>query len=317
ISSSRGLAGELHERLATRYQQFDSAIQGLRIKISGCFNSCSQHHLADLGFYGVSRKVGGATVPHFRVVLGGQWQNNGGAYGLTVGAVPSKRVPDLIDRITEKYLSEREGNETFQAFIQRFGKRELKKVLDEFSAVPAYELDPSYYSDWRDPREYSISDIGVGECAGEIVSRIDFDLQNAERLYFEAQLQHEEGHYQKADEMAFQAMVVAAAGLVRLENQDIPDEGDKVVPEFRRRYYDTKIFYDKYAHGKFAEYLFQRYEDTQREYTADKVRLLLEETQLFIEAAHACNAKLMEQASAERKTVLEKNKKDKADTANA
>ncbi|MEX2517333.1 MAG: nitrite/sulfite reductase [Gammaproteobacteria bacterium] len=317
ISSSRGLAGELHERLATRYQQFDSAIQGLRIKISGCFNSCSQHHLADLGFYGVSRKVGGATVPHFRVVLGGQWQNNGGAYGLTVGAVPSKRVPDLIDRITEKYLSEREGNETFQAFIQRFGKRELKKVLDEFSAVPPYELDPSYYSDWRDPREYSISDIGVGECAGEIVSRIDFDLQNAERLYFEAQLQHEEGHYQKADEMAFQAMVVAAASLVRLENQDIPDEADKVVPEFRRRYYDTKIFYDKYAHGKFAEYLFQRYEDTQREYTADKVRLLLEETQLFIEAAHACNAKLMEQASAERKIVLEKNKKDKADTANA
>lgn len=317
IASSRGLAGELHERLATKYQQLDSAIQGLHIKISGCFNSCGQHHLADLGFYGVSRKVGGATVPHFRVVLGGQWENNGGSYGLTIGAVPSKRVPDFIDRITDKYLKEREGNEDFQAFIQRFGKRELKKVVDELSAVPPYELDPSYYSDWRDPREYSISDIGVGECAGEVVSRIDFDMQNAERLYFEAQLAHEEGNYRKADETAFSAMIAAAGGLVRLQNPGIPDEPDQIVPEFRKRYYDTRLFHDKYAGGKFAEYLFNRYEDTNREYTEDKVRLLLEETQLFIEAAHACNAKLIEQASAERKAALGKDKGKTASAASA
>lgn len=318
IASSRGLAGELHERLATKYQQFDSSIQGLHIKISGCFNSCGQHHLADLGFYGVSRKVGGTTVPHFRVVLGGQWENNGGSYGLTIGAVPSKRVPDFIDRITDKYLKERESDkEDFQAFIQRIGKRELKKVVDELSAVPPYELDPSYYSDWRDPREYSISDIGVGECAGEVVSRIDFDLQNAERLYFDAQIAHEEGEYQKADETAFKAMIAAAGGLVRLENQDIPDDPDQVVPEFRKRYYDTKLFHDKYAGGKFAEYLFNRYEDKSREFTADNVRLLLEETQLFIEAAHACNAKLIEQANAERQAALGKDKKGKDKSASA
>ncbi|MDZ7735626.1 MAG: hypothetical protein U5P41_05630 [Gammaproteobacteria bacterium] len=128
IASSRGLAGELHERLATKYQQYDSAIQGLKIKISGCFNSCGQHHLADLGFYGVSRKVGGTTVPHFRVVLGGQWENNGGSYGITIGAVPSKRVPDFIDEITDRYLKEREGDkEDFQAFIQRIRKARTEK----------------------------------------------------------------------------------------------------------------------------------------------------------------------------------------------
>ena len=322
IASSRGLAGEMHERLATKYQQFDSSIQGLKIKISGCFNSCGQHHLADLGFYGVSRKVGGTTVPHFRVVLGGQWENNGGAYGLTIGAVPSKRVPDFIDAITDQYLKERESEkEDFRAYIQRVGKRELKKIVDKFSSVPPYELDSSYYSDWRDPREYSISDIGVGECAGEVVSRVDFDLQNAERLYFDAQIAHEEGEYQKADETAFKAMIAAAGGLVRLENQDIADDPDQVVPEFRKRFYDTKKFHDKYAGGKFAEYLFNRYEDTDREYTADKVRLLLEETQLFIEAAHACNAKLIEQANADRKAAVSDRKgkgRDKtASTANA
>lgn len=311
ISSSRGLAGELHERLATKWQQYDEAVQGLRIKISGCFNSCSQHHLADLGFYGVSRKVGGTTVPHFRVVLGGQWEKNGGSYGLAIGAVPSKRVPDFIDRIIDKYLAERESNESFQTFIQRIGKRELKKVVDGLATVPPYQLDPSYYSDWRDPREYSISDIGVGECAGEVVSRIDFDMQNAERLYFEAQLAYEEGDYRKADETAFAAMIAAAGGLVRLEDQDIKDDPDVVVPEFRKRYYDTKLFHDKYAGGKFAEYLFNRYEEKDREFSEDKVRLLLEETQLFIEAVHACNAYLVEQANDARKA----DKKDRVAAA--
>ena len=301
ISSSRGLAGELHERLATKWQQYDQAVQGLRIKISGCFNSCSQHHLADLGFYGVSRKIGGHTVPHFRVVLGGQWQENGGAYGLAIGVVPSKRIPDFIDRIIDKYLAEREGNESFREFIQRIGKRELKMVVDGVATVPPYQLDPSYYSDWRDPREYSISDIGVGECAGEVVSRIDFDLQNAERLYFEAQLAYEEGDYRKADETAFAAMIAAAGGLVRLEDQDVKDDPDVVVPEFRRRYHDTGIFRDRYAGGKFAEYLFNRHEAKDRDFNEDKARLLLEETQLFIEAVHACNARLSEETEAMRR----------------
>ena len=78
IASSRGLAAELRTRLAAQSMQLDQAVRDLRIKVSGCFNSCGQHHIADLGFYGVSRNVGGFTVPHFQVVLGGQWSENAG-----------------------------------------------------------------------------------------------------------------------------------------------------------------------------------------------------------------------------------------------
>src|SRR6266852_3611430 len=107
IASSRGLAGELRMRLAERSFEMDEAISGLHIKVSGCFNSCGQHHIADLGFYGVSRHKNGYTVPHFQVVLGGKWEQNGGAYGLAIGAVPSKRIPETVDRITTRYLYER------------------------------------------------------------------------------------------------------------------------------------------------------------------------------------------------------------------
>ena len=294
IASSRGLAGELRERLSSKYLDLDASIKGLHIKISGCFNSCGQHHLADLGFYGVSRKVGSNTVPHFRVVLGGQWTENAGSYGLTIGAIPSKRVPDFIDQITTKYLEERENSESFKDYIQRIGKKELKNLVDKLSAVPPYALDRSYYSDWRDPREFTVSDIGTGECAGEVVSMIDFDLQAAEREYFEAQLKFDDGEYQEADEQAYKAMLYAAKGLVRIQYQDITDKPDQIVGEFKTRFYDTGIFQDKYAGGKFAEYLFNRHQDKERNYSRDNTRHLIEETQLFIEAAHACNLKLTE-----------------------
>src|SRR5205807_2253821 len=55
---------------------------------------CGQHHVADLGFYGVSRKMSGYAVPHFQVILGGQWDHNAASYGLPVVAVPSKNIPE-------------------------------------------------------------------------------------------------------------------------------------------------------------------------------------------------------------------------------
>ena len=78
IASSRGLARELIVRLKAKNATLDRAIQDLRIKISGCFNSCGQHHVADIGFFGNSRKFGNRKVPHFQVVLGGQWEENAG-----------------------------------------------------------------------------------------------------------------------------------------------------------------------------------------------------------------------------------------------
>jgi sulfite reductase (ferredoxin) len=127
IASSRGLARELRMRLSEKNTELDESIRGLRIKISGCFNSCGQHHVADLGFYGVSRNKNGYTVPHFQVVLGGEWTNNAGAYGLAIGAVPSRRVPDTVDRITGRYVAERAQGETFQAFINGLARPSAKR----------------------------------------------------------------------------------------------------------------------------------------------------------------------------------------------
>jgi sulfite reductase (ferredoxin) len=306
IASSRGLAGELRHRLAAKNASLDQSIRNLRIKVSGCFNSCGQHHAADIGFYGNSRNINGYTVPHFQVMLGGQWSHNAGSYALAMGAVPSKRVPDLIDRLTSRYVADRIGDESFQKFCQRIGKQALKDMVNEFVAVPPHKDDPSFYSDWGDPREFTIGDMGVGECAGEIVSLAQFGFTLAESEAFEAQLLLDAGQYRQADEKGYQAMITAAKTLVQLQWPDAPNDPNIVVEEFRKRFVEPKLFWDTYHHGQFANYLFARHEGADTRYTKDTAHKIVEEANLFIDAAHKCHAKVQALSASAAQPALAK-----------
>ncbi len=290
ISSSRGLAGELRQRLAEKSFQLDEAVQNLHIKVSGCFNSCGQHHVADIGFYGVSRKIAGYAVPHFQVVLGGEWEHNAGSYGLPVVAVPSKNIPEVVTRLTERYVAGRNNGEGFKDFVKRIGKAELKNLLDDLTRPPAG--DRSYFSDWGDPREYSLGDMGIGECAGEVVSAVEFDLAAAEREVFEAQLAFEKGQAEEAGKTAYHSMLRAAKALVKLNTPDLPENPEQIIAEFRSQFYDTQLFFDPFAGGKFANYLFDAHKKSDQTHTLESSRYLIDEAQLFIDAAHSCNNRL-------------------------
>ncbi len=293
ISSSRGLATELHKQLTVLGDTLAPAAQELHIKCSGCSNSCGQHHVADLGFLGVSRNMNGRRVPHFQLVIGGQYKNNAGAYGLAIGAIPSKHVPKAVKTLTDRFVNERQPTETFQAFVQRIGKKQIRKLVDELSIIPTYEQDPSYYSDWGDPREYTIGDLGVGECAGEVVPLVQVGLAGSEREVFEAQLLLDEGNSQGAAERAFSAMVQAAQALTREKNSFLGEGVDEIVREFRSHYYDTKLFFDPFSGGKFAHYFFRAYEHRgEASVSKDAAHQLIEEAQLFVEAAHQCYTRI-------------------------
>jgi len=299
ISASRGLTGELRKRLPVVFDDMDPAVKQLRIKTSGCFNSCGQHHVADLGFLGVSRKAGNRKVPHFNVVLGGQWTENAKSYGMIAGAVPSKRIPDAIQAITDKYAAEKLEGETFQNFIKRIGKAEIRTLLKPLQVLPSYEEDPSFYSDWGDPREYSIGDIGIGECAGEIVPFVEFGLQAAEQELFEAQDALERGESVAAATRGFGAMVTAAKALLRHLEVQVTDDWDDVVARFRTHLHETKLFHDQYAKGKFADYLLGIHGDRRYESAdGEMAHATLDGAGLFIEASHACYQRLSAPAAA-------------------
>jgi sulfite reductase (ferredoxin) len=293
IASSRGLARELRYRLGEKSLQLDQAVKNLRIKVSGCFNSCGQHHIADIGFYGINRNVKGFQVPHFQVILGGKFHDNAGEYGVAIGAVPSKRIPEAVLTIAEFYLRQRLKDERFQEFVARVGKKQIKDLLEDLTKIPPHDVDRSYYSDWGDPREFTLADMGVGECAGEVVSPAEFTLAASERELFEAQLLLDSGYSEHAVKAAYASMVRAAQALVKEQNPSVSEDEHQIVAEFTRRFYDTQLFWDKYAGGKFAEYLFKAKEFIGAGKAADLDRAvqLLQEAQLFIDAAHDCHNK--------------------------
>ncbi|HEX2612387.1 MAG TPA: nitrite/sulfite reductase [Fibrobacteria bacterium] len=292
VSSSRGLAGELRKRLYAKGPAIAEAARALRIKVSGCFNSCSHHHIADIGFYGISRNVGGYVVPHFQLMLGGQFENNGGAFGIGTGGIPSKAVPAVVERLTEQFVANRNENEKFREWVERTGKATIMQGLQELIEVPAYEKDKSYYVDWGDVREYSVKDKGIGECAGEVVTLTDFGLKAADRELFDAQLKYERGDAATASAMAYRAMVLAAQGLLKEKHPYISEEPDLVFETFTKDFHDTGIFNDPFAGPKFYQY-YQQANAHRGDGLNDKekVQLFLHEAQLFVEAAHSCYAR--------------------------
>ena len=292
IASSRGLTAELRTRLIEKINLLPDAVRELKIKVSGCFNSCGQHHVADIGFFGNSRRSGNHKMPHFQVVLGGQWQQNAGSYGLAVGAVPARRVPEVLEALTERYVAERGEGENFQTWVKDLGRKEIKAMLQPYMKLPSFEDNPGYFSDWGDSRVYTIDDIGVGECAGEVVSLFSMEISKAESTQFEALIALDDGDYKLADEQAYKAMVLAARALVRTKNLDVGDDDDIIVDEFRSRFYDTELIYDRFAKGKFARYLFKRHDGLPERINEDYAHQIIDETQLFIENVHSAEQRI-------------------------
>jgi sulfite reductase beta subunit-like hemoprotein len=141
----------------------DSLVRKLKINISGCPNSCGQHWIADLGFYGNARKIEGREVPYYQMLLGGAIESSGVArFGLAIQSIPARFAPEAVTRILSHYIEHRADGESFREYVLRT-KVETFRNLTADLAKPA-ELFPEIYQDWGDEVGYSLK-LGRGECA--------------------------------------------------------------------------------------------------------------------------------------------------------
>jgi sulfite reductase (ferredoxin) len=278
ISSSRGLAAALHHKFSNGMQALGER-NDLKVKISGCFNSCGQHHIADIGLFGSVQRKQNHTAPVFQVVLGGTMQRNAASYGLAIGKVPSHNAVKAIEKLSNFYSAEKRGNETLGDVVERVGKARLKEELEELSVLPTFEEAPEFYKDVRQPWEYS-KNVGVGECAGEMVDQAEFMLEDADRLNFEATLALEQGNSAEAARKAYEAQRKAADGLLSTKGLLLSDKYDTVT-EFRKFFYDGPSVFWK----PFAENFLRSAEENVEELDAEQCRLRVEEATLFIEQA--------------------------------
>jgi sulfite reductase (ferredoxin) len=277
IASSRGLAAVLHQKFQNGLSRLADR-DDLKIKISGCFNSCGQHHIADIGLFGSVQRKGSHSAPVFQITVGGTMKNNAASYGLTVSKIAAKNAPDAIAKLTDLYSAQKQDGESFNDFAERLGRLRLKEELDEFAVKTTFEQTPELYEDNRQPWEYKKS-LGVGECAGEVIDQAEFMLEDADRLNFEATLALDEGKWEDAAAKSFEASIKASDGLLSTRGLLLSDNYD-TVSQFRQHFYDTGQFLKP-----FAENFFRAAEEPVHGIDADRARQRVEETTLFIEQA--------------------------------
>jgi sulfite reductase beta subunit-like hemoprotein len=165
ITSSMGLNAALQQRLEEMAID-DPLTRRIHIKMSGCPNGCSQHHIANIGFYGASIKVGDKTVPAYVAHIGGRYEGGEVVYGTRLKVrLPSKRVPDAVERWLRHYEANRTEGEEFNAFAERVGQTELEDLVRDLSLPPEFSLETMQtFVDWNRNAPFEVIR-GEGECA--------------------------------------------------------------------------------------------------------------------------------------------------------
>ena len=166
ITSSMGVAGALRGSLRERGIT-DPAVRELHVKVSGCPNGCSRHHIANIGFHGAATKGDGNQVPAYEVFLAGNYGNvDPTRFGHRVKAkVPAKRVPAFVNDVLNHYTTNRQDGEGFNDFVDRVGVtpfEELAVPYREVGSLTKENLDT--YMDWGKTILYKL-ERGEGECA--------------------------------------------------------------------------------------------------------------------------------------------------------
>jgi sulfite reductase (ferredoxin) len=165
ITSSMGLNQAIKDRLV-QLDIDDELTRRIHVKMSGCPNGCGQHHIANIGFYGASIKVGGHTVPAYIPHLGGAYEDGDVRYGQRLKArLPAKRVPEAVERWVRFYESERDEGEHFNAFVDRVGTQEFEARVKDLTMPIEFNVENmSNFIDWARNAPFEVIR-GEGECA--------------------------------------------------------------------------------------------------------------------------------------------------------
>ncbi len=176
ISNSTTISVELEKVIYAEYPELIYN-HDIKIKISGCMNSCGQHGLAQIGFHGSSFKVGTNVVPALQVLLGGGTKGNGeGRIAEKVIKVASKRAPDVLRKLFDDFEKGAVEGEYFNSYYDRKGKDHFYQLLKPIGDNS--NLNADEYFDWGSEEKFK-TEIGVGECAGVIIDLV-------QTLFFEA-----------------------------------------------------------------------------------------------------------------------------------
>lgn len=163
ITHSRALGKELTQ-LFHRNEDWMNALSDLRVKISGCPNSCGQHHVAAIGLHGATKKVDGGEIPSYLISIGGGMNSGKQTFGGTLGRVPARYAVEAVSRLIKRFLSQRIDDENFWWFVEKVGLRSLRDEIKDLSDFNADDRSKELFVDLGENSVFAAI-TGEGECA--------------------------------------------------------------------------------------------------------------------------------------------------------
>jgi len=162
VTQSRGLADAIGVALE---EAGLAEVGGVRTNISGCTNSCGQHHAVDIGFFGAERRANGVSAPGYQMLLGGYVGQEKMEFGKKALRLPARNAPEATVRVVRQFSEQRLAGEDFRGWIERSGGvKTIADTLRDLDFFPTPDVAPEYYVDFGETGPY-VAEIGESECA--------------------------------------------------------------------------------------------------------------------------------------------------------
>ena len=238
ISNSMTFAKVLEDLIYNEYEEFVYN-RGIKIKISGCMNSCGQHGLAHIGFHGSSLKAGLKVLPSMQVLLGGGTVGDGvGRAAEKIIKVPAKRATHVLRAVLDDYKKNSIAEETFHNYYDNKGKDYFYQLLKPLADLTT--LTPEEFVDWGHEETF-VTAIGVGECAGVVIDLVATLLYEADEKMGWANQSFSNGAWSDAIYHSYNVFISSAKALLLDKNINSSTQTG-IIKEFDAQYVDKGEF---------------------------------------------------------------------------
>jgi len=230
LCHSPNLAEAIREELLN----LDEDIRKLlpQIYISGCPNSCGQHHIGKIAFEGKAKRENGRLIPYYTLLLGAEVSEANTIYARRTVDLPARRIPSFLARTAETLAEQKDYSlEAFNQYLSSGGLEIITALAEEYTEIPAYSSEPDFYKDWGQAEDFSLAGRGPGECGTGVIEIVKLDLNRAEKAY-------QKGIANKDSDSLYQAIIAAARSLLIVRGVDT--EKDRIIiKEFKEKFIDS------------------------------------------------------------------------------
>jgi sulfite reductase (ferredoxin) len=234
ITNSLALTAELEKLIREEHAEFIHN-RDIKIKSSGCMNSCAHHSLAHIGFHGSSIKLGGKVLPAVQVLLGGGTISDGGArIADKIIKVPVRRAPAALNLLLDDYNLDSLPGEKYHTYYDRKGKEYFYRLLKHLANLD--EVNPGEFIDWGNDQLYATA-IGAGECAAPNIDLVDVLFRQAKEKLEKAEAAFEEQAYADSIFYSYSTFLGVAKALLLTEGVNSGTQVG-IINEFEKRYQD-------------------------------------------------------------------------------